>query len=40
MEHADTAQLVALLGAVGAALALLARNRLTLVAGLAALALT
>jgi hypothetical protein len=40
MEHADTAQLVALLGAVGAGLALLARNRLTLAAGLAALALT
>ena len=39
MEHADTAQLAAVLGAAGAALALLARGRLALLAGLAALAL-
>ncbi|MGH2848154.1 MAG: hypothetical protein ACRDL0_19425, partial [Thermoleophilaceae bacterium] len=34
MEHADTAQLAAVGGALGAVLVLLARGRLTLLAGL------
>ena len=38
MEHADTAQLAAVGGAVGAVLVLLARGRLTLLAGLVLLA--
>jgi hypothetical protein len=38
VEHADTAQLAAVGGALGAVLALLARGRLTLVAGLIVLA--
>lgn len=38
MEHADTAQLAAVGGALGSVLVLLARGRLTLIAGLVALA--
>lgn len=38
MDHADTAQLAAVLGALGAALVLLARTRLMLLAGFALLA--
>ena len=40
MEHADTAQVAAVVGALGSALALLARGRLTLLAGLLLLALS
>jgi len=39
MEHADTAQLAAVCGALGSVLVLLARGRLALLAGLACLAL-
>ena len=38
MEHADTAQLAAVGGALGSVLVLLARGRLVLLAGLVALA--
>ena len=38
MEHADTAQLAAVGGAVGSVLVLLARGRVTLLAGLLVLA--
>ena len=39
MEHADTAQLAAVGGALGSVLVLLARGRLTLLGGLVVLAL-
>jgi hypothetical protein len=40
MEHADTAHIAAVVGGLGAALALLARGRFTLIAGLAVLLLS